>query len=105
VKSSTTILPDSQNALINALSSLGGGHLLTQAAEDMQAAVKAAMMDGSATSVTIRLEFKKTTPETLAIKGSSKATIPVLKPASMFFVNDQYLPSRDRPNQQLMNFS
>ncbi len=92
-------------ALINTLQSIGGGHMIADAAEKMQQAVKAAMLEGASTSITIKIEFKKSTPESLTIKGSSNVKIPVFKPAAMFFVTDTYLPSRERPAQQLMNYN
>lgn len=102
--SDQVVLPKIEESLINVLLIVGGGTVLTEAAKQLQDCVKSAMLDGASTSLTIKLEFKKSTDESLKIRGYSKCSIPVIKPSSAFFVSQDYLPSRERPNQQLMNF-
>lgn len=98
------IYPNNTEALINALKIIQGGEMLIKAGDELQQAVKSAMLDGKTTTLTIKLEFKKANNEALTIRGMSKLTLPTKRQEAMFFVTDAFLPSRERPKQSIMNF-
>ena len=84
---------------------LGGGELTRQAAENLQRAVKATVIEDKKSSVTIVLTISKTNDEMITISGSTRAKLPTQKITGAFFVNHQtYLPTRNRPNQMVMDF-
>jgi len=63
------------------------------------------MIEGKKSTVTIKLEIKQSSDEMITIEGESKATIPATKISSAFFVDREFLPTRNRPEQLTMNFS
>lgn len=98
------ILPGQVQSLIDALKSIGGGELSEQAADHLQQAVKAAMVEGKKASITIKLEITKVNSEMITVVGSSEAKIPKAKPSGSFFVDPMtnYSIGRNRPNQQIL---
>jgi len=59
----TTILPKEIERFINAFKSIGGGALSEQAGRDMQKAIKATMIEGKKSTVTIKLEIKQSSDD------------------------------------------
>ena len=100
------IFPAEIESLIDAMKSIGGGQLTQQAANNLQQAVKATCIEDKKSSITITLTVSKTNDEMITITGSTKATLPAQKIQGAFFVNHQtYLPTRNRPNQMVMEFN
>lgn len=101
-----SIYPAEIETLIDAMKSIGGGELTRQAAENLQRAVKATVIEDKKSSVTIVLTISKTNDEMITISGSTKASLPTQKISGAFFVNHQtYLPTRNRPNQSVIDFN
>lgn len=104
--SQTVILPPQVEAFVNAFKSIGGGDLSIQAGLNLSEAIKATMIEGKKSMVTITLAIAKTNEEMITIEGAVKATLPAPKITGAFFVDSQnYLPSRNRPDQQILNFN
>lgn len=102
----TKIYPAEVETLIEAMKSIGGGEFTRQAASNLQKAVKATYTEGKKSSITMVIEISKTNEELVTLTGSTKANLPVRKIAGAFFVNQQtFLPSRNRPDQLVMNFN
>lgn len=99
------VLPDAIETFVNAFKSIGGGELSEQTAINMQKAIKATMIEGKKSTVTVKFDIKQTSEETITIEGESKAAIPTPKVSGAFFVNQQYLPSRNRPDQAVIDFN
>jgi len=101
----TVVLPKQVEAFVNAFQSIGGGDLSMQAGEKLSEAIKATMVQGKKSSVTITLGIGRTNDEMITIDGAVKATLPTPKITGAFFVDCQnYLPSRNRPNQTVLDF-
>ena len=101
----TVVLPKQVEAFVNAFQSIGGGDLSTQAGEKLSKAIKATMIEGKKSTVTITLGIARTNEEMITIEGAVKATLPTPKITGAFFVDCQnYLPSRNRPDQQVIDF-
>ncbi len=100
----TTVLPKDIERFINAFRSIGKGALSEQAARDMQKAIKATMIEGKKSTVTIKLDIKRSSEDMITIDGESKATIPTTKISGAFFVDREFLPTRNRPEQLVMKF-
>ena len=100
------IFPAEIEALIEAMKSIGGGELTRQAAENLQKAVKATYLNDKKSSISITIEITKSNDEMITLTGSTKATLPANKISGAFFVNQStFLPSRNRPNQMVMDFN
>lgn len=101
----TEVLPAEVEAFLNAFKSLGGGDLSEQSAKHLAKAVKATMIEEKKSTVTITLGITKTNDEMISIDGSVKSTLPAKKISGAFFVDTQkYLPSRNRPDQKILDF-
>ena len=101
----TEIYPAEIETLIDAMKSIGGGELTRQAASNLQKAVKATCLEDKKSSIIIELTISKTNDEMITISGSTRAKLPTQKIQGAFFVNHQtYLPTRNRPNQMVMDF-
>lgn len=101
----TEIYPAEIETLIDAMKSIGGGELTRQAASNLQKAVKATCLEDKKSSIIIELTISKTNDEMITISGSTRAKLPTQKITGAFFVNHQtYLPTRNRPNQMVMDF-
>ena len=88
---------------IDAFRALGGGEIAEETAEKLQECVKATMIEGKASTLTITMGIKRTSEETVVIDGEVKAKIPKPKKSSSYYVNLQtFLPSRNRPEQQVL---
>lgn len=98
------ILPGQVQALIDAFKSIGKGELSEQAAQNLSDAVKATMIEGKKSSVTIKLEISKANDEMITLTGSTEAKIPKPKPSGSFFVDPMknYVIGRSRPDQQIL---
>jgi len=98
------LMPGHIESLINALKSVGKGELAAQAAESLTMAVKATMIEGKKSSITIKLEIAKANDEMITLSGTAEAKIPKPKPSGSFFVDPMknYQIGRNRPEQQLM---
>jgi len=100
------IVPSEIESLIEAMKSVGGGELTQQAANNLQKAVKATMIEGKKSTITITLGIIRTNEEMITIEGTTKATLPTPKISGAFFVNKQsYLPTRNRPDQAVIDFN
>ncbi|HAC70147.1 MAG TPA: hypothetical protein DCF41_00330 [Arcobacter skirrowii] len=100
------IYPAEIETLIEAMKSIGGGELTRQAAENLQKAVKATYLNDKKSSIQIVIEITKTNDEMITLTGSTKANLPANKIQGAFFVNQKtFLPSRNRPNQMVMEFN
>lgn len=99
-----TILPGHIEALISALQSIGKGELAHQAADHLSQAVKATMIEGKKSTITIKLEINKQSEEMVTLTGSAEAKIPKPKPSGSFFVDPMknYQIGRNRPEQQIL---
>ena len=98
------IFPSHIDALISALKSIGKGELATQAADQLREAVKATIIEGKKSIITIKLEITKQSDEMITLTGSSEAKIPRPKPSGSFFVDPMkdYQIGRNRPEQQVL---
>ncbi len=97
------ILPKQVEAFINAFKAMGGGELSMQAGDKLSKAIKATMVEGKKSTVTITLSVIKTNEEMITIDGAIKINTPTPKISGAFFVDcKNYLPSRNRPEQQLL---
>jgi len=98
------ILAGHVEALIGALKSVGKGSLADQAALNLTEAVKATMLEGKKSTVTIKLEIAKQSDEMISLTGYSEAKIPQPKPTSSFYVDPMkgYQIGRNRPDQQIL---
>jgi len=98
------VLPKRVEAFVNAFQALGGGDLSIQAGDKLSKAIKATMIEGKKSTVTITLGISRTNDEMITIDGAVKATLPTPKVTGAFFVDCQnYLPSRNRPDQQVLD--
>lgn len=106
MENNTMIVPNEIEALIDAMKSVGGGELTQMAATNLQKVVKATMLEGKNSTIQINLKIVKTNEEMIIIEGTTKATLPTPKITGAFFVDKQkYLPSRNRPDQMVMDFN
>lgn len=98
------IFPGHIEALISALKSVGKGELAEQAADHLSQAVKATVIEGKKSTITIKLEITKQSDEMITLTGSSEAKIPKPKPSGSFFVDPMknYQIGRNRPDQQTL---
>jgi len=88
---------------IDAFRALAGGEIAEETAQKLQECVKATMIEGKGSTLTISMGIKRTSEETIIIEGEVKAKIPQPKKSSAYFVNLQtFLPSRNRPEQQVL---
>jgi hypothetical protein len=100
-----TIFPGEVQALIDAIQSIGGGALSQKAADNLQKAVKATVLQGKKSTVSITLSIKKANDEMITIEGDTKASIPSTPIAGGFFYNPRtFMPSRNRQDQMVMDF-
>lgn len=100
-----SIVPGEVQALIEAIKTIGGGALSQQAATKLSEAVKATVLLGKNSSVTIQLKIKKANEEMITIEGNTKATIPQAPISAGFFYSQQnYMPSRNRQDQMTIPF-
>ncbi|OCL85714.1 hypothetical protein AAX26_01781 [Aliarcobacter thereius] len=100
-----TIQPADVEVFIDAFKSIGGGNLALQVAQNLQKAVKNTYINEKKSSISINIDIIKTNDEMISLSGSTKANLPVQRISGAFFVNQQtFLPSRNRPDQMLMNF-
>lgn len=101
----TVILPPEVEAFVNAFKQIGGGNLSIQAGTNLAKAIKATMIECKKSTVNITLEISKTNDEMISISGAVKTTLPTPKITAAFFVDTRnYLPSRNRPDQMVMDF-
>ena len=97
------VLPNQVEAFINAFKSIGQGQLSEKAATHMQKAVKATMIEEKKSTVTVKLHITKTADDQIVIEGECSSTVPKPKVKAAFFVDTRnFLPSRNRPNQQIL---
>ena len=98
------ILPGHVDPMIAALKSVGKGSLAAQMAENLQDAVKATMLEGKKSTITMKLEITKQSDEMITLTGYSEAKIPKPKPSGSFFVDPMknYTIGRNRPDQQIL---
>ncbi len=98
------ILPGHVDAMIAALKNIGQGSLAEQIAEHLQEGVKATMIEGKKSTITIKLEISRQSDEMITLVGSSDAKIPRQKPSGSFFVDPMknYQIGRNRPDQQVL---
>ncbi|DAB41149.1 MAG TPA: hypothetical protein CFH81_02285 [Sulfurovum sp. UBA12169] len=98
------ILAGHVEAMIAALQSIGKGSLADQMATHLQEAVKATMIEGKSSSVTLKLTVAKQSDEMITLTGYSEAKIPKPKPSGSFFVDPMknFQIGRNRPNQQIL---
>lgn len=101
-----TIQPGEVDSLIESLKSVGGGKLTQQAAENLQKCVKATVLQGKKSTLTITLDIKKQGDDMIMIEGATKANVPAQKMSAGFFYSQQnFLPSRNRQDQMVMPFN
>lgn len=99
-----TILPGEVQGLIDAIKSIGGGSLSQQAANNLQKAVKATVLQGKKSTINITLAIKKSGDDMITIEGTTKANIPITPISGGFFYNPRtFMPSRNRQDQLVMN--
>lgn len=99
----TYVLPPKVEAFINAFKTLGGGELSIQAGEHLVKAVKATTLEQKESTVTVTLAITKLDEELINIEGTVTSKLPVPKIRGSFFVDTKrYLPTRDRPKQQIL---
>ncbi len=98
------ILPGHVDAMIAALKSVGKGSLAAQMAGHLQEAVRATMLEGKKSTITLKLELTKQSDEMITLTGQSEAKIPKPKPSGSFFVDPMkgYQIGRNRPDQQIL---
>lgn len=102
----TTILPGEVQELIDAIKSIGGGALSQQAANNLQKAVKATVLQNKKSTVNITLSIKKSGDDMIVIDGTTKANIPTTPISGGFFYNPRtFMPSRNRQDQLVMNLN
>lgn len=95
--------PSEIQNFIDAFRALGGGEVAEETAQKLQECVKASMIEGKASTLTISMGIKRTSEETIVIEAEVKAKIPQPKKSSSFYVNQQtMLPTRNRPEQQIL---
>ena len=99
------VLDNKIEGFVKALKSIGAGDLAEEAANNMVEGIKATMIEGKKSTVTITLSISQANDEMVTIEGTSTAKLPKPKPQSTFFVDGMtYLPSRERPEQRVMTF-
>lgn len=97
------ILPAEVEAFISAFKSIGQGTLSEEAARSLQQAIKATVMEQKKSIVTIKLHIKHNVEDQIVIEGEVSATVPKPKSTAAFFVDTRtFLPTRNRPNQQVL---
>ena len=97
------ILPSQVEQFLNAFKSIGAGSLSEEAAAQLQRAVKATMIEQKKSTVTIKLHIKSNVEDQIVIEGECTATVPKPKPKAAFFVDTRtYMPTRNRPDQQIL---
>lgn len=90
-------------AFINALQVVGNGEIANNAASCLRDCVKATMIQDKKSSITIKLEISKSADDQIVMVGDVSNVLPRVKIKTGFFVNQQtYMPSRNRPNQQIL---
>jgi hypothetical protein len=106
VDEANKILPGEVESLIDALKSVGGGNLTRDAATNLQKCIKATVLEGKKSTITITLDIKKQGDDMIIIEGATKANIPIKKmSAGFFYSQSNFLPSRNRQDQMTMPFN
>lgn len=105
-KEENVIHPEHVKAMIEALKSIGRGSVADQAAQHLTDAVKATMIEGKKSVVTIKLEIQRQSDEMVSVTGWSEAKIPKPKPSSSFFVDPMknFMIGRNKPEQKILDF-
>lgn len=93
------VIQSDAEALIGTLKSIGKGEFIAEITKNMQKAIKATMHAGKNSTITIKITIKQTSDESIVIEGESKTTVPVQKNSAAFFIDQQFLPTRNKPNQ------
>lgn len=97
------VLAPEIDAFIDAFRIVGNGDIADNTARGLKKCVKATMLEGKKSTLTIKLEITRTTDETIAMSGEVNTKVPVPKVVSSFFVNRMTnLPTRNRPNQGIL---
>ncbi len=97
------VLPTQVEQFLNAFRSIGAGSLSEDAAKKMARAIRATMVEGKKSTVTIKLHIKSNVEDQVVIEGECTASIPKPKLKAAFFVDTQtFMPTRNRPNQQIL---
>lgn len=90
-------------AFIESFRVIGNGEIADNTAKALKACVKATMIQEKKSTITIKLEISKVADDQITMVGEVNHTIPRPKIKTGFFVNSHtFLPSRNRPNQQIL---
>ncbi len=97
------VLASEIEAFIEAFRTVGNGEIADETAKNLRKCVKATMIQEKKSTLTIKLEISKIADDQIAMVGTVSAKVPEPQIKTGFFVNDRtFLPSRNRPNQQVL---
>lgn len=97
------VLASEIESFIEAFRTVGSGEIADNTAKGLKSCVKATMLHEKKSTLVIKLEISKIADDQIAMTGTvdAKTPKPIIKTG--FFVNDRtFLPSRNRPNQQIL---
>jgi len=102
---SLEVSESSIDQFINALRSLDGGTVASHAADGLSECIKATMIENKKSTLSIKFSIGKMAEDQVVMSAvvETKTPKPVIKTG--FFVNQHYLPTRNRPDQGVLPFS
>jgi len=97
------VLASEIQAFIDAFRSVGNGEIAEETSRNLKKCVKATMIHGKKSTLNIKLEISQIADDQIAMIGTVTSKVPETQIKTGFFVNGQtFLPSRNRPNQQIL---
>lgn len=97
------VLTSEIQAFIDAFRTVGNGEIAEETSRNLKKCVKATMIQGKKSTLTIKLEISQIADDQIAMIGTVSAKVPEPQIKTGFFVNQQtYMPSRNRPTQQVL---